>query len=124
MVMRFSGGGVGHKSTRTKAVPVPDDLENDTDVDEDWIDREERAGEDSEMDAADAGSDELDGDDYGELEDVGIDEEIDYGYADSEEDGEGDEGNDEIGDFSGLGPEDGEERWEVDILDVEGYAEL
>ena len=91
MVMRFSGGGVGHKSTRTKAVPVPDDLENDTDVDEDWIDREERAGEDSEMDAADAGSDELDGDDYGELEDVGIDEEIDYGYADSEEDGEGDE---------------------------------
>ena len=38
MVMRFSGGGIGHRSTQTKAAPAQDDLENDAEVDGNDVD--------------------------------------------------------------------------------------
>ena len=108
MVMRFSSGRIRHKSSIQTTV-----------IDGDSIDDEGDA----------VGLDEIG---YGPNEDEGLgvrpddevesDEEIDYGYVDADEDEERDEGDDENED--GLGPEDGEEAWEENILGLEGYAEL
>jgi hypothetical protein len=128
MVMRFTSGGIGHKSTQTNAMPIPDaevdGIDVDSFADEGLMDSDEGAHGGEETNAPDAGSDgcdDIEGVDDVEVEEVEFDEENDYGYADEEED---DEGDDETEDATGLGPEDGEEGWEDDILDLEGYAAL
>ena len=106
--MRFLSGRIGHKL-----------LIQTTVIDGDSMDDKGKA----------VGLDEIG---YGPNEDEGLrvrpddkvesDEDIDYSYVDVDEDKERDEGDDENED--GLGPEDGEEAWEEDILELKGYAEL
>jgi hypothetical protein len=105
MVMRFSSGRIGHiSSTQTT-------IDDDGSDDEGDIIELEEVGCDGPNEDEDLG-----------LDEVETDEEIDYGYVDKDEGEEEAEGDDENGD--GLGPEDGEEGWEEDILELEGYAEL
>ena len=106
MVMRFSSGRIGHRSsTQTTAI---DDACSADDSD----DEPEEVEYDVPNDNGDVGP-----------EEVESDEEIDYGYANEDDDEERDEGDDENGDD--VGPEDGEEAWEEDdILELEGYADL
>ena len=105
MVMRFSSSRIGHISS--SQTTIDDDGSNDKG---DIVELEE-VGCDGPNENEDLG-----------LDEVETDKEIDCGYVDKDEGKEGDEGDDENGD--GLGPEDGEEGWEEDILELEGYTEL
>src|SRR5271170_5965882 len=120
MFMRYLGGGIGHKSTwPTRANKVHDDvLEHNNDPEDGQVDTVPE-----ELNEPEAVTGEGDESNYDEEEsDHGnSDEERDYGYGytrddrdDEEEDGEKDEDED-------LGPEDGEDNWEPDEWEVEGY---
>ncbi|THH07280.1 hypothetical protein EW146_g9368 [Bondarzewia mesenterica] len=113
MFMRFRGGGVGHRSTKDASdnmladshqVPVEEELEEGF----------ERGGN-------------TDGTQDEDLADDWQDEEIDYGYVLDEEVEEevvmADEGHINEG-MNDLGPEDGEDNWGDDILDLEGFGAL
>ena len=93
--MRFRGGGVGHKATNTSI--FQDNPENNVADDVATI------------------VDDVVIDD----EDARLIEEEDYGY--SIEDGE-DAGEDE--EVDDMGAEDGEEPWDMDDLEAEGYGAL
>jgi hypothetical protein len=62
----------------------------------------------------------------GEDDEEREEEEIDYGYGviDEEAELEDKEEVDSDGQGGDLGPEDGEENWEDDVLELEGYAAL
>lgn len=105
MVMHFSSGRIGHISS------------TQTTIDDDGSDDEGNIVELEEVGCNGPNEDE----DLG-LDEVKTDKEIDYSYVDKNEGKEGDEGDDENGD--GLGPEDGEEGWKEDILELKEYTEL
>jgi hypothetical protein len=145
MVMRYRGGGVGHKSTRdatNKFLTDRDRLDvptanNDTDSDENIGEEGEEVtvgiidGEDEENVCAVTEVDEETGkeiepdpnEDNDESEDdedgdqAKFEEEFDYGMygSDNEDEEEADEADDDV-----LGPEDGEEEDDDDL----GYADL
>ncbi|KAF8153903.1 hypothetical protein B0H34DRAFT_661389, partial [Crassisporium funariophilum] len=102
MVMRFMGGGIGHKATNAYTQGFA---------------REARNFSTTNAEAADNNT--LD-----DEEDVGSAKEEDYGYVSGlgsadEEDIEGDEDDDED-----LGGEDGKEPWEMDDVQAEGFDDL
>ena len=113
VVMRYTGGGIGHKGICDRS------LDHQTD----------NISEESDEDDLGEGGYRGDGD-VGTMDDamdVGRDggsetseEEGDYGYN-HDEDSEGDEGE---GDGGELGPEDGEEKWSDPEDDLYGYAAL
>jgi hypothetical protein len=115
MVMRFMGGGVGHKATNVFTQVFAREARN-LSTNLNCIDGEpledENAAEDSREEAGDSDSD-------AELE---LEEELeDYGYViESElESEDGDEEDDED-----LGGEDGEEPWEMDDVQAECFDDL
>ena len=95
--MRFHGGGVGHKATNTFRSTVYQDAPENNLADIDTT--AENAVFDS--------------------EDAQLAEEEDYGYSieDDEDEGDGEEVDD-------MGAEDGEEPWDINDLEAEGYGEL
>ena len=121
MVMRFMGGGVGHKATNAftqvfacearnlLADPVDDDSLEDGNQDKDL----EGAGNVEE----EAGNVEK------EAGNVTVEEEDDYGYvveSESEDEGGGEDDEEE----DAIGGEDGEEPWEMDDIQAEGFDDL
>jgi hypothetical protein len=122
MLMRFRGGGVGHKSTRS----ATDQFLTDRDT----LDEEYAAGqqekdenlqesevgcppdEDCELNEPDGDVESTDDDSYGS------DEEFDYGYVQRVSDDESEEENDGEGDID----EDGEGGWED--IDELGLGDL
>jgi hypothetical protein len=118
MFMRFRGGGVGHKSTQCAAEGLAVDYKSPG----------TQQHEDEAVELEDLGSSDMKvSDEVGDDGDYGADEE---GH-DSDEDDEGhdsednspskDELNEDEDDE--LGPEDGEEDWEMDEGDLLGFAE-
>ncbi len=103
MVMRFMGGGIGHKSTNTFTQKFAHDARNfsTNSVDDDLLEDEN----DSE------------GEDFEEAEGV---EEENYGYVIESEAEEGAEEEEE----EDLGGEDGEEPWEMGDIQAEGFDDL
>lgn len=103
MVMRFMGDGVGHKATNAFTQALAREAWNlSTDpVDDDPL-QDENQGEGEEASEA---------------------EEEDYGYVSgsAEEELEGGEEDEEDED---LGGEDGEEPWEMDDVQAEGFDNL
>lgn len=124
MAMRFDGGGIGHKSTFTAAPPL---VGPDGDAEADGIGSGMGNPGGGEEDGGTAGGLHLE-DDAELPEEVDSGEEADYGYAgeseEEDEDGEDDEMDGCDLDGGGLGPEDGEEAFEDDVLELEGYAPL
>jgi hypothetical protein len=122
MLMRFHGGGVGHKSTRS----ATDQFLTDRDtLDEEYTAgqqekaenlQESKVGcpvdEDCEPNEPDGDPESTDNDSYGS------DEEFDYGYAQRVSDDESEEENDGEGDID----EDGEGGWED--IDELGFGDL
>jgi hypothetical protein len=100
--MRFRGGGVGHKATNTHTSILQDTLENNPAA--------------SINDVATAVNIVIDSDEL----DARLVEEEDYGY--SVGDGSEDENEDE--EVDDMGAEDGEEPWDMDDLEAEGYGAL
>jgi hypothetical protein len=103
MVMRFMGGGVGHKATNDFTQVFAREAQN---LSADPVDNDSLG----------------DGNQEKDLEGAGNAEEEDYGYVvtDSEEE-EGAEDEEEEED---LGGEDGEEPWEMDDIQAEGFDNL
>jgi hypothetical protein len=149
MLMRFRGGGVGHKSTREATAVFLEDrdpldkvsvAQEDAGEDTSSEDNSEiRGHQDSDSDHEElaqldtrvvATTQNQDMAEEGEMDDAGESEIEEYGYgglddSESETDNEGDEeqadnGVDEVIDNE-LGPEDGEDDVEDEY---EGYAEL
>jgi hypothetical protein len=101
--MRFRGGGIGHKATqeRTQAFSCKStDIMRDLDR-ADWENVGSDAGEDSE--------EEGDNDDEVDEEEDNVDEPL--------------EEDDDLDELE-LGGEDGEEPWEMDEVEAEGYGQL
>lgn len=96
--MRFHGGGVGHKATNRSTVYQDARENNPNDVD--TVSTTENAVIDN--------------------EDARLVEEEDYGYL--VEDDDDDEGDDE--EVDDMGAEDGEEPWDMNDLEAEGYGKL
>jgi len=139
MFLRFRGGGVGHKATRESTQCCLDDLDV---LDQAWRDEMETHSDSGDVedggtnDTCDGGElAEPDGDaeeEVEEVEDPGIDDEMeDYGYdvhekekdSEDEEEGDGDGGGDDDDDDDGLDPEDGEGPPD-DAEGMEGYGAL
>jgi len=101
MFMRFHGGGVGHKATNTiRSTVYQDAPENNPAASTSDIDT---TAENAVIDN----------------EDARLAEEEDYGYSVEDDEDEGDdEGMDD------MGAEDGEEPWDMNDLEAEGYGEL
>jgi hypothetical protein len=135
--MRFTAGAVGHKSTQgatrtfsQDSYELGDDREDETGI------KQNVPGDPTvQTELGDHGVEVAAGDftlnDDNELEDVVADEEgeaeIEYGYRMLDEEDWEDEPEDEIdtdGEGGDLGPEDGEEGWEDDVFELEGYAAL
>lgn len=116
MVMRFRGGGVGHKATWTQSanrLPPghPDDVAENL---EEFID-----GHDGDSESVPMETDSESDDHQSEEEDYG------YGPAGLDDvDSEEEEDNEGVEDDGNLGPEDGEEGWDDDDVDATGFAEL
>jgi hypothetical protein len=143
MLMRFRGGGVGHKSTRDatrKFLEDRDPLDRITPAAPNEVtdSESEQDGEDGE-DAPVAGEEMMDGIEGDEDEDVTADgnddmqldsemDEYGYGGLDQEEEQTDDEDDEDNGDENDgldadddLGPEDGEDDADDDL---EGYGDL
>jgi hypothetical protein len=101
MMMRYMGGGIGHKATNTFTQVFAREAQNFL---TNRID-----GEPQEDDARELSLREETGDSDGEE---------DYGYVIESESEEGDEEEEE------LGGEDGEEPWEMDDIQAERFDEL
>jgi hypothetical protein len=134
MVMRFTGGAVGHKSTQDATKTFSQDsheLGDDRECEIGVQDVQEEMSSDPDVETEDFGAVEI-GDRGGlgiiDEEDAEREEEIEYGYGmvDDEVECEDDPEDDADADSEGidLGPEDGEECWEDDVLELEGYAAL
>jgi hypothetical protein len=127
MVMRFCGGGVGHKSYNNTTKKPPGNACAEAEMGGDVGDVGEGVhrggGEvngDKGTDADGSGADDSDKELEGEDPESG--EERDYGYAgEEEEESEEGEGDSDDADGDGLGPEDGEDDWDDDL---EGFAAL
>ena len=102
------GGGVGHKATNAFTQAFAREAHNlSADPVDDPLEVEDGNQDDEEDD-----------------EDAGCVEEEDYGYVVSDSDGEeGHGGEDEEGEED-LGGEDGEEPWEMDDIQTEGFDDL
>jgi hypothetical protein len=109
MVMRFMGGGVGHKATNAftqvfaceaQNLPV---LADPQAVDDDSLE---------------------DGNQDKDLEGAGDAEEEDYGYVVSDSEDLEEEGAEDEEEGEDLGGEDGEEPWEMDDIQAEGFDDL
>jgi hypothetical protein len=102
MVMRFMGGGIGHKATNAFTQAFAREARN-LSMNDDPPD-DENLGEDKDEEAGDS-----------EVEDYGyvIESEAEQGHGD-EEDAEDED----------LGGEDGEEPWEMNDVQAEGFDEL
>lgn len=127
--MRYLGSGIGHKSTWPSS-----DRQQSQDHDDDQV-HEDNLGNDDEPedgqafnDAVEGGVIELGDDDeenYNEDLDQGdSDEEHDYGYVNDVDVDNDDDENGETDEDEDLGPEDGEDNWEADEWEVEGYAPM
>ena len=97
MFMRFHGGGVGHKATNTFRSTISQDAPDNNPADIDTT------AENAVIDN----------------EDARLAEEEDYGYSFEDDEDEGDD--EELDD---MGAEDGEEPWDMNDLEAEGYGEL
>jgi len=100
LFMRFHGGGVGHKATNS------------------FTQLFESQGESG--DASDGNDDDVSEHQPGDPEEVQEQEEEDYGYRI----GSGSEGEDGGSDDEEMGPEDGEEPWEMGDLQAKGFDDL
>ena len=110
--MRFTDGAVGHKSTQKVTKVFSQDsceLQHD---------REDEISEQ----LVDVGGGADDGEDDEGREEEEIDS--DYGYKEVDEEAELQDEEEADSDGGDLGPEDGEENWEDDVLELEGYAAL
>jgi hypothetical protein len=102
MVMRFMGGGVGHKATNASTQEFAREARNmPTNPNNDLL-QDENQGKDKDEEAGDS-------------------EEEDYGYV---VESEVEEGNGEDEEDEDLGGEDGEEPWEMDDVQAEGFDHL
>jgi hypothetical protein len=99
MFMRFHGGGVGHMATNTFRSTVYQD--------------NNPAASTNDVDTSTAENAVIDN------EDARLAEEEDYGYSIEDDEDEGDD--EEVDD---MGAEDGEEPWDMNDLEAEGYGEL
>jgi len=131
--MRFTGGAVGHKSTQDVTKTFSQDSHELGDDRECGIDVQGEISGDPDVESE--GFDAIKIGDQGKLgvidsdeEDTEIQEEIEYGYRMVDDEVECEDEPEDEGDADGegidLGPEDGEECWEDDVLDLEGYATL
>ena len=142
MLMRYRGGGVGHRSIRDVVKPFLDDRDaldslmgrqgkSDVEMNVGEIEGKDspaESDEDIEMEFEGEDLDEMEHDESGERPedaDSDMEEEMnEFGYSgvaeeddgDDKEDGDLDNGGDEA-----LGPEDGEDD---DVTDLHGFAEL
>ncbi|KAF8802003.1 hypothetical protein BYT27DRAFT_7226594 [Phlegmacium glaucopus] len=140
MMMRYRGGGVGHKSTRDATnkfltdrdrLDIPTTTNDDTnsdsesdksveDVQEEVEAIEEEGGEDVSVGDEEKEPDPNEDSDSEDDDDAKFEEEFDYGLGeDGSNDEDGDEEADEA-DGDALGPEDGDEEDDDDF----GYADL
>ena len=102
MFMRFRGGGVGHKATNSFTTAFCQDAQENT----------RPANEDIQVQFA--------GDEDDEEARLMVEE--DYGYYIGNNGDEDEEDLEET--VNSMGAEDGEEPWEMDDLEAEGYGEL
>jgi hypothetical protein len=133
MAMRFTGGAVGHKSTRDVTTTFSQDSRELGDDRECEIGIQDEMSDDSDVktkgfEAIKIGNQDKLGVIDSDEEDAEIEEEIEYGYRMVDDEVECEDGPEDEGDADSegidLGPEDGEEDWEDDVLDLEGYAVL
>jgi hypothetical protein len=139
MMMRYRGGGVGHKSTRDATnkfltdrdtLDIPTTADKDCDTDSDGEEAKITDGASSRENVC-AGDEEMEPDpneDINESEDASdedrdeaeFEEEFDYGLPGGDGLGSDHEDDEEGDDEDALGPEDGDEEEEDDL----GYADL
>jgi len=117
--MRFTGGAVGHKSTQDATKTFSQDAHELGD------DRECEIGVQGEI----SGDPDVETEDFDVIdEEDTVGEEIEYGYRTVNDGVECEDDPEDEGDTDSegidLGPEDGEECWEDNVLDLEGYAAL
>ena len=140
MLMRYLGGGIGHRGTNAHVEKADTELQDNDETEEDansGTGEEQAANADGSSHRAGEASGEA-----GDLADDSVEEpqpayqdgEEDYGYESSEHDEEDDNGGEpESGDededldlLDGLGAEDGEDvvGMDEDLEDSEGFASL
>jgi len=110
MFMRFLGGGVGHKATNPFTASMAREARGSTATANDNAAEPSANNDENDNDAGiDSDDDDLEA------------EEMDYGYrSDTSEEDEEEEEEEE----DNLGGEDGEEPWEMDDVQAEGFDEM
>lgn len=127
MFMRYLGSGIGHKGAGASTAATKITLQHATESMPQGASAGSAGEEDVEM-----GDEDDTFVDAAEDEDIILEEELEYGYRLTEEDGEDELHEDAFGEFqeqirddedSALDPEDGEDDWE-EIYETEGFAQL